>query len=116
MTPRIAKKLHYYTDVALIGLGALLIVGVASQFDQWLGERELIHLEFCVGLILATCTFFVLVRNRVLVAIGSLGLVVLLGIVGAVVNQSLVALPLTIICALAAYLLIKWKGGTIKSE
>jgi hypothetical protein len=33
----------------------------------------LIHGHFCAGLIPASCAFFVLVRNRVLVAIGSLG-------------------------------------------
>jgi formate/nitrite transporter FocA (FNT family) len=110
------KNLSYYRDVALIGLGAFLIIGIASQFDQWLKERTLIHLEFSGGLSLVICAFFVLIPNRMLIAIGSLALVVLLGVVSTIVNRTLVALPLTIICALVVCLLIRWKGSTINPE
>jgi hypothetical protein len=112
----IRERLAYYEDVALFGLGACLIIGAASQFEQWLSERRVVHLEFSIGLLLVTFAFFALIPNRTFVVIGALALVVLLGVVGTIVNQTLVLIPLTLGCAVVAYLLIRYKGGTIKPQ
>ena len=99
-----------------MALGALLIVGIADEFNQWLTDHRLIHLGFSAGLLLIACAFFALIPNWLPNTVAALGLVVLLGIVGTILNQTLVAIPLLVICILIAGLLIKWKGSSFKSQ
>jgi hypothetical protein len=108
------ERFLYYRNVALLTLGAFLIVAMASQFDQWLTEHKSIHLEYSIALLLLTCAFFFLVPNRMFIGICALAFVVLLGVVGMIVNLSITPLPLVLVCGVADLVLIKWKGGTIK--
>ena len=103
------ERLTHWRDTALVAIGAFLIIGMASQFDEWLGSRLLIHLKYSVGLLLIACVFFLLVPNRMVIILGSLALVVVLGAIGAVTNQRLTAVPLMLVCGVFAYLLVRWE-------
>lgn len=113
---RFGNKTGFYRDVALIGVGAFLIIGIASQFEQWMKERGLIHLEFSAVLLLIAGLYYSLLRNRTEVAICALGLVALLGVVGTFLNQTLIALPLIVLCGFLAYLLIRRETARSKPD
>jgi hypothetical protein len=103
------ERLTHWRDTALVGIGAFLIIGMASQFDEWLGTHLLIHLKYSGGLLLIACAFFLLVPNRMMIIVGSLALVVVLGAIGTVTNQSLAVVPLMLVCGVFAYLLVRWE-------
>lgn len=107
------EKVSYYLSVARMAIAMMLIVGIYSNADQWFRDHNIRHLLFAGVLLLIASGFFLVIRDRWETAIGAFGATVLFGIVGGILHETLAVIPLTLLCALIAYLLLRWKTPTL---
>jgi hypothetical protein len=108
------KDLAYWRDLTLGALGAISILGCMGHLLDWLKDRNRIDLDVGLGFLVAYGLLALLSPNRFKYVFYSLLAIVAWGILGAISHLTLIGLPIILICALLAYLLLRWKGHLLK--
>ena len=104
------KDLAYWRDVAFIGLGVLSAVAGLGHISDWHAAHKPTDLKIAVGFLLLLPLLFALSRRKLELLLGILFTFILFGAIGTILRQSLAAVPYIILCAILAYILLRWKG------
>jgi hypothetical protein len=103
-----------YGYSALGFLGAISIVGFIGHLIDWFTHRRIIDLEWAGGFVALAGIILLLAPNRLFLVLASLAGVLAFGVLGAITQRTLLGLWIMVPCAVAAYLLIRWKGKNFK--
>jgi hypothetical protein len=108
------KDFAYWRDVTLGAFGAVCILGGGVRFFDWLKDRKPIDRDWGLGFLFVYVLLALLSPNRLKYIFYSLLAIIAWGILGAISHLTLIGLPIILICALLAYLLLRWKGHLLK--
>jgi len=109
-------RLRRWRDVALIGLGVFSVVAGIGHMLDWHASHDPIDIKIALGFFLLVPLVFTLSPRRFELLLGIILAIVLLGLVGTVLRQSLAGLPLIIPCGILVYILLRWKGKQLKRK
>jgi hypothetical protein len=108
------RDFAYWRDQVLGVLGAICILGGGVRFFDWLKDRKPIDGEWGLGFLVAYGLLALLSPKRLKYIFYSLLAIVAWGILGAISHLTLLGLPIILLCAFLAYLLLRWKGHLLK--
>jgi len=112
--PQQHHDVAYWRDVGLSTLGAVCILGALGHFLDWLKERRPVDGKVALGLAISYCLLLLFLPRRFNFVIYSLVTILAWGLLGAVVSQTLLGLPILVPCAVLVYFLLRWKGHLLK--